>query len=139
MIKDKFRNTKSKYRNKFTEVDGIKFRSKAEAECYSFLKLLERSGTIKLISLQPRVFMTAARILYIPDFLIDEGGKRVYIDVKGKQTRDFILKFKLWRYYGDGTLRLVKKNGFGFDKVKEITTTAVVCRRGNDAEFRSSL
>jgi Protein of unknown function (DUF1064) len=38
--------TKSKYRAKITEVDGIKFASKLEADRYKQLKLLKASGEI---------------------------------------------------------------------------------------------
>lgn len=139
MINGKFgRNTKTKYKSRRCEIDGHSFDSEAEGECYSMLRLLERNGTIKILELQPKVYMTAARILYKPDFLIDEGGKRVYIDVKGMKTTAFAIKLRLWRYYGDGTLRLVRKNGFGFDKIKEVTATGLVCSGGSD-EFRSSV
>lgn len=121
MIRKKFSNTKSKYRNEKTTVDGIEFDSKAEAECYHMLRLMERAGQTKIIELQPKVYLTDARILYIADFLIEENGQRIYIDVKGHRTKDFNLKFRLWRHYGVGTLRLVKKGKFGFDKVDEVT------------------
>jgi len=114
----------NKYNSKRTVVDGIKFDSKAEAECFMYLKLLERNGQIKIIALQPKVYLTKARILYKPDFLIEEDGKRVYIDVKGMQTRDFKLKFRLWVHYGQGTLRLVQQNRFGFANVAETTRPA---------------
>ena len=107
-----------------TEIDGIKFDSKAEAEYYFELKLRERAGQIKILEIQPAVYMTDARILYRADFLIEEDGKRVYIDVKGMQTRDFKLKFRLWVHYGQGTLRLVQQNRFGFANVAETTRPA---------------
>lgn len=123
MISNRFqnRNTKKKYNSVRTEVDGVDFDSKAEAECFQMLKLLERNGQIKIIELQPKVYLTRARILYKPDFKIDEGGKIVFIDVKGKRTTAFQIKKRLWRYYGQGVLRLVQKNGFSFDKLEEIT------------------
>lgn len=121
MIRGKFGITKKKYNSVRTEVDGINFDSKSEAECYSMLKLLERNGQIKILELQPKVYLTKAKILYKPDFKIDEGGKIVFIDVKGKRTNAFQIKKRLWRYYGQGVLRLVQKNGFSFDKLEEIT------------------
>lgn len=132
MFPNRFRNTKKKYKNRKVEIDGHKFDSAAEAECYSLLKLMERNGEIKLLALQPKVYLTAARILYVADFLIDEKGRRVYIDVKGMRTTAFQIKKRLWRYYGDGTLRLVKKNGFGFDKIEEIESTGCLDSGGTN-------
>ena len=43
----------SKYGNRKTEVDGIVFDSKKEAERYRDLKLLERAGDIRELVLQP--------------------------------------------------------------------------------------
>ena len=47
----------SKYRNKKTELDGIAFDSKREAERYAELKLLERAGEISYLQLQPEVIL----------------------------------------------------------------------------------
>lgn len=124
MINNRFGITKKKYKNVRCEVDGIKFDSKAEAEYYALAKLCERNGTLKILDIQPKVYMTRARILYKPDFKIDEGGKIVFIDVKGKRTTAFQIKKRLWRYYGEGTLRLVQQNGFTFDVLEEVTTVA---------------
>jgi predicted nuclease of restriction endonuclease-like RecB superfamily len=113
---------KSKYKNKKTEIDGIVFDSKAEGECYRILMLMHRNRQIKFIERQPKVYMTLARILYIPDFVIEEAGERIYIDVKGHRTKDFNLKARLWEYYGQGVLRLIRLSDFGFEKIKEIRT-----------------
>ena len=43
----------SKYRNKKTQVDGIWFDSKKEAERYLELKALEQKGEIRKLKLQP--------------------------------------------------------------------------------------
>lgn len=116
--------TKSKYKAVKTTIDGIVFDSKAEGECYRILKLMERNRQIKFIERQPVVIMTLAKIKYIPDFLIEEQGRRIYIDVKGHKTKDFNLKARLWEYYGKGTLRLLRITDFGFEKIKEIVTRA---------------
>ena len=42
-----------KYKNKITEVDGIKFHSKKEANRYIELKLLQKTKKIKFLELQP--------------------------------------------------------------------------------------
>ena len=44
----------NKYRNRKTIVNGIKFDSKAEANRYIELKMLERNGYIEKLILQPK-------------------------------------------------------------------------------------
>ena len=91
----------TKYRNKPTEVDGIKFASKAEARRYSDLKLLERAGEISDLKLQPRYPLTVNGLLvctYVADFDYVEARdeRTVTEDVKGVKTKDFIIKAKLF-------------------------------------------
>lgn len=50
----RYKKRRSKYNAVKTIIDGIKFDSKAEARRYSELKLLERSGLISKLKLQPR-------------------------------------------------------------------------------------
>lgn len=98
----------NKYGNKKTIVDGINFDSKAEARYYTELKLREQAGEIEIIEIQPKVYLTDARILYKPDFLIRETqGPKVWIDVKGFETPVFKIKKKLWAHYGPGRLDIV--------------------------------
>lgn len=111
---------KNKYRNTWVECDGIRFHSKAERDFYIVLKNLESIGAVKLLELQPKVYMTDAKILYKPDFLIEEKDQLVYVDVKGMETPVFKIKKKLWKFYGNGKLRLVKKSGNRFKTLEEI-------------------
>lgn len=103
----------SKYRNKKTELDGITFDSKREAERYAELKLLEKVGEIAHLKLQPEVILqdkfihkgkTIRAIKYKADFAyFDKAtGKSVIEDVKGMETETFKLKKKLFlKKYGD--------------------------------------
>ena len=120
MIRGKFGITKKKYNSVTKTIDGHKFNSVAEAECYLMLKLLERNGQIKIIELQPKVYMTNARILFILDFLIEQNGEKIYIEFKGFETPVYKIKKRLWRHYGKGLLRILKKRGFEFDTVEEV-------------------
>lgn len=117
-------NPKNKYMAQRCGLDGHEFDSKAERDYFSQLKLLESAGEIEILELQPKVYMTDSRILYKPDFLILEKklNEKVYIDVKGMETPVFRLKMRLWKEYGAGTLRLVKKDRFGFHDYKDIYT-----------------
>lgn len=93
-----------KYRNKKTEIDGILFDSKKEAARYAELKLLEKAGEIKDLELQPKFelmpkqkgkYRNERNCVYIADFSYFENGEKIVEDVKGKKTRDYIIKRKL--------------------------------------------
>lgn len=95
---------RAKYGNKKTEVDGIQFDSKKEAKRYSELKLLERSGQIDTLTLQPKftLFPSQRRddgkaerpCTYVADFMYRESGRLVVEDTKGMRTKDYIIKRK---------------------------------------------
>ena len=91
---------RSKYRAIKTIVDGIKFDSKKEAARYSQLKLMEKSGAIKDLELQPRydLIINGQKCgFYKADFRYFESGKEVVEDVKGMKTPMYNLKKKLIR------------------------------------------
>ncbi len=99
---DKVDAAPSKYRNKKTEVDGIVFDSKKEAKRYQELKMLERTGDIKDLTLQVRIPLEVEgeRVcVYVCDFRYygrkNGGWYPVYEDVKGKRTPVYLLKKKL--------------------------------------------
>ena len=90
----------SKYHAQRTEVDGIKFASKKEANRYIQLKAFERVGLIKNLRLQvPFVIIPKSKhgraIKYIPDFVYNEDGQMVVEDVKGFKTDVYKLKKRL--------------------------------------------
>lgn len=94
-----------KYHAKKTELDGITFDSRKEAQRYAELRLLERSGAIhnlrrqvryELIPAQKKGGKTIERAChYIADFVYEEDGKTVVEDVKGYRTKEYVLKRKL--------------------------------------------
>ncbi len=116
----------NKYRNRKTIVDGINFDSKAEANRYIELRMLEKAGYIKQLKLQPKFELQAKytnnkgehvrAITYIADFIyteliVGDGGigKVVVEDVKGMETKEFKLKKKMFEYkFPDIDFRLVK-------------------------------
>lgn len=101
---------KSKYSSAKTDVDGIRFDSKKEAEFYAELKLREKAGEISHLRLQPRYLLQEAfkhdskqyrEIEYVADFEYIEDGVTVVVDVKGFKTAVYMLKKKLFLYkYG---------------------------------------
>ena len=91
----------SKYGNKRTEVDGITFDSRKEAERYCDLKMMERAGMISDLELQKKFEIIPKTdkfraCHYIADFVYTtHGGKVVIEDVKGCRTKDYLIKKKL--------------------------------------------
>ena len=85
-----------------TEIDGIRFASKAEAKRYADLRLLERAGEIENLELQPRFPLHVNGKLvctYVADFQYWDKAKSKSIveDVKGVETPVFKLKRKLFQ------------------------------------------
>lgn len=98
---------KRKYGNRKTVIDGHTFDSKREAARYGVLKLLERTGTITDLELQPRFELIPKQrrddgrperaCEYVADFRYTDTrtGQTVIEDAKGMRTRDYIMKRKL--------------------------------------------
>jgi hypothetical protein len=112
----------SKYKNKKTIIDGIKFASKGEASRYQELKLLEKAGVIQNLELQPSYELqpkfkyngkAERAITYKADFRYIENNTIVVEDVKGFETKDFLIKRKMFlRNYGDSVdFRIIKVGG----------------------------
>lgn len=85
-----------KYKAVPTEVDGIKFASKKEAHRYGELKLLERAGHVRGLTLQVPLMLSAGNDKrtsigkYVADFVYEERVGQDWIhrveDVKGFKT-----------------------------------------------------
>lgn len=103
----------SKYGAKPTIVGGIRFASKAEAERYAALRILEYAGKIRDLRLQPCFQLQAAfvdnkgrrwsAIKYHADFAYFEPGnpREVIEEVKSPGTaraRDFSVRLRLFLY-----------------------------------------
>jgi predicted nuclease of restriction endonuclease-like RecB superfamily len=101
---------KPKYHNMKISVDGIHFDSKAEAERYKELKMLKAAGEIKGFNIQPS-FVLMNGIRYRPDFIICDKEGNIYVeDVKGFETKEFIIKKRMWQQlYPWMDLIIVKK------------------------------
>lgn len=104
-----------KYHNKKTEVNGIVFDSKAEAERYKFLLSLENVGAIRNLKMQvPFILQPSFKckgknvqsIRYIADFVYDApdvAGNLIKVveDVKGFKTKEYEMKAKMFAFqYG---------------------------------------
>ena len=108
-----------KYHNKKTEVDGILFDSRKEADYYIKLKARLRTGQISNLQLQvpfellPSIWKDELKHLktkdkivrkcmqkavnYIADFVYTDNstGAEVVVDVKGVKTKEYRLKKKM--------------------------------------------
>ena len=97
----------SKYHNKKTYVDNIKFDSIKEANFYKELKLREVAREVKDIKLQPKFVLQESfiwegkverAIIYRADFMYFDIilNKHVVVDVKGMKTEIYKIKRKLF-------------------------------------------
>ena len=96
----------NKYYARKTEVDGITFDSKHEAERYCELKLLWRAGEIRELMIQyPFELIPAQKdekgktierpVCYIADFVyFDKDGNLVVEDAKSQATKTDVYKLK---------------------------------------------
>ena len=109
--------SKSKYKAKKAELNGIVFDSKKEARRYRELAVLEQAGIISGLERQVRFVLIPSQrepdtvgkrgritkgkliereCVYVADFVyIDERGERVVEDTKGYRTPEYIIKRKL--------------------------------------------
>lgn len=90
-----------KPRHKFhavpTEVDGIKFASKAEARYYRKLKLMQEAGEV-IGFLRQVPFYFPGGVKYVCDFQVFwADGTVTFEDVKGMETATFKAKMRLMK------------------------------------------
>lgn len=96
----------NKYNAVKTTTGGITFDSKAEANYYNELLLLKKAGIVKSIILQKDFTLQEAytkengervrAIRYRADFEVQYAdGHTEVVDVKGKRTKEYIMKKKL--------------------------------------------
>ena len=84
----------SKYHSRFTEVDGIRFQSKREADHYGELKLAKTVGALKYF-LRQVPFHLPGNVVYRVDFMeVWDNGQLTFTDTKGYRTKEFITKKK---------------------------------------------
>ncbi len=99
-----------KYHNQKTQVDGIKFDSRKEANRYCELKILQRAGKIRNLQRQVPFELIPAQYIegrlverpckYVADFIYESPGRTgewrtVVEDTKGVKTKEYIIKRKL--------------------------------------------
>lgn len=94
------RHWQSKYGNRKTEYNGIKYDSKKEAEFAQQLDLLKRAGEVRSWERQKRISLdiNGYHICnYYIDFVVTcADGVEEYVEVKGFETEVWRLKWKLF-------------------------------------------
>lgn len=112
---------RNKYHAKKKTVDGITFDSTSEANYYEKYRDMEKAGEIQNLRLQvpyeliPAIWeeydevvhlktkdkvvhrrkLKQRAVTYIADFVFDQDGQTKVIDVKGRKTKEYILKKKM--------------------------------------------
>lgn len=97
----------NKYHAQRTELDGITFASRKEADRYAILKILEKGNLVKDLELQKRFLIVPSiannygqkekAAYYVADFYYYDVEKGHYVaeDVKGMRTPLYKLKRKM--------------------------------------------
>ena len=116
----------NKYKNKKIEIDGIVFDSKAEAQRWQQLKLLERVGQIGNLRRQVKYVLIPAQKIdgktverecsYYADFCYFRNGELIAEDVKGYRKGQAYQLFSIKRKL------MLEKYGI---RVKEITKAEI--------------
>jgi len=99
---------RQKFNAQATDVDNLRFDSKAEARRYQQLQIMERAGEISELRLKPLYVLqpsftdsfgkTHRAITYTADFAYMRDGQAVTEDVKGgkaTQTQQFSIRWKM--------------------------------------------
>jgi len=110
-FRGKYSKKKGKYGAQKVSYGGYSFSSKLEAATYQILKLRMVAGEIKSIDCQVCVYLTKARVLYIPDFKCElTDGQIIYVESKGFEAARWPTIKKLWLWYGPAPLEIYKGN-----------------------------
>lgn len=106
----------SKYHSTPTEVNGIRFDSKREANRWLELRMLERAGKIEKLKRQVKYLLIPSQYRdgkcierecsYLADFVYVKDGHLVVEDCKGFRTPEYKIKRKLMLQLYD--IRLVE-------------------------------
>ncbi len=104
------KGSREKFGNQRVTNGSYSFASKLEASVYTMLKARENSDEIQILQVQDHVYLTKARIHYIPDFkCMDKKTNEVFwVEAKGYANDRWPMKKKLWKFYGPGKLEIWK-------------------------------
>lgn len=90
---------RNKYHNKHVSFGGLTYDSVAERDRHLLLLKMEARGEIKNLRFHDKndiiVLQDEPLITYEPDFCYTQEGVSIIEDVKGAQTKEFVLKKKM--------------------------------------------
>jgi hypothetical protein len=89
---------------------GHSHRSKLEGSVCQILQLRQKAGELKIVQVEDHVYLTRARIHYVPDFKCKDlaSGEFFWVEAKGFANDRWPMKKKLWKFYGPGALEIWK-------------------------------
>jgi len=121
---------RNKYGNNRPVYEGRTWDSDLELKYYQHLQLRKKAGEIKDVFLQVGMDLTVDDqkvCTYFIDFVVKENDDKLsYIEVKGKETKEWKIKWKHFQIKfreltpPDSNLFLVKKSRYGFNSEKII-------------------
>ncbi len=77
-------------------------------------------GWIEIVEEVP-IYLSKAKIKYIVDFRITlKNGNHIFFEAKGKETAEFRIHKKLWKFYGPGPLHIWKMNATFFEALQDV-------------------
>jgi hypothetical protein len=94
--------------NRYGNTPSGNFSSKLEAAVYQLLHFRSKAGELEIVQTQDHIYLTRARILYIPDFKCRDlkTGEFFWVEAKGYANDRWPTKKKLWKFYGPGVLEI---------------------------------
>lgn len=89
---------------------GHSHRSKLEGAVCQIIQLRQKAGELELLQVEDHIYLTDARIGYIPDFKCKDlkTGEIFHIEAKGFENDRWPMKKKLWKHYGPNRLEIWK-------------------------------
>lgn len=88
---------------------GHSHRSKLESAVCQILQLRQKAGELEIVQVEDHVYLTDARIGYVPDFKCRyPSGEIFWVEAKGFENDRWPMKKKLWKFYGPGALEIWK-------------------------------
>jgi hypothetical protein len=89
---------------------GHPHRSKLESSVCQIIQFREKAGELRLVQVEDHVYLSNARIGYIPDFKCQDTqtGEFFWVEAKGFENDRWPILKKLWKFYGPGTLEIWK-------------------------------
>lgn len=101
--------------------------SKLESSVCQILQLRQKAGEMELVQIQDHVYLSRARIGYIPDFkcLDTASGEFFWVEAKGYANDKWPITKKLWKFYGPGRLEIWTGNHFNPQLTEEIISQKI--------------